>query len=355
MTEGAPEQAGESPNTSRPDFRKILNVVIDEQRQHVVNMEMWRKKNGGDEEKKKREDIERLRGLTFEEIHIDRTQRPEIALQEIGSIYDARTVEDDALRDLVYGDLENFQANVHDGMLHRFRPSPEELKCYPPGYESVCMQMFRDAGKESDRPGEYRLFGLRNSREEGNPLKAWASFRLPSSDPARMGAFARYLDDLFFSENHRVHLEGDIQQVLRKANYQLIEFDTACVSKGWEATGTMLLFNALKEFTLERGEANMPKGIFFYRFGRLKVLSANNAEDFESGLSGENNSTTKFRNATGFSDIGYRQDSKERIVRSMDGFEQPVEFSPLWRYSSQKVSIVMNRCAVRLKQFGVLP
>lgn len=326
------------------DETSILADPNDQKKPTVSDSEVRRRELAAEEH------LERMRTLRCEEFVLRKDLPPEAALAEIERVYNANLVPDHAFEHLAMGDQGDFMEVSHHGMLNRFQPSPEEMAQYPVGYESIRTQMHRDLWPESDRVGEYRVFVLRDPK---NIVRVWGSFRLPSTDPSRMERFREYIDRLLYAKNSSVVLEKGMQDILKKANYQLGEIDTLNVEEGWSYGATMLLHHALRTFRSERGDEGIPKGFFFFRCDSLRPFEPRQVDledDFAVNL-GENPASARWKRSIGAGDIGYRED--DFVVRIIHGTTYKVGVK--WRYSSAKTKILERRAEDRLAEKGLLP
>lgn len=302
-------------------------------------------------EESAREHFERVRSLRFEEFILPRDLPPAQALRELELLYNKNLVPDHAFEHLALGEQGEFLAVSHHGMLNRFQPSDEELSRYPQNHESVRVQMFRDLWGESDRPGDFRVFVLRDTK---GVVRAWGSFRLPSKEPSRMQSYKKYIDRLLYNDDSAVVLENGMRDVLKKAKYQLGEVDTLNVEEGWNYGGTLLLHHALRTFRAERGEEGMPKGFFFFRCDSLRPIEPK-PEDSEEDITvdlGENPASARWKRSIGAGDIGYRQRKNDYVVRIIGN--QTYKVGVKWRYSSAKTKVLERRAGDRLLEKGLL-
>lgn len=335
-----PEGAGRTDTTvvrRREEIDRITRQTI---------QQIWPQKGGRETA------VERVKKLQFVELTVSPDKPPEEALREIETVYLQNLVPDEVFLHLSQGAHYDVLRNLQQGMLHRFQPTPDELRLYPRDYESVRLQMYLDMLGGNDRPGDYRVFGL---RDEQGVLRAWESFRLPSQNPEKMRLYIEYLNKTLFNHAY-VHLEGEtIERKLRKADYRLIEFDTANACLGYNMAGTLLLFRSLQRLHEEFGEADMPKGLFFYRFVGLTPVDPRPAgDDFDLDL-GSNDATARASRRWGCTDIGYRHSEDELVIRAnVPHADRPIRVSPKWRYSSAKTQVMLDMCEDYLREKGLL-
>ncbi|MDD5041873.1 MAG: hypothetical protein PHX87_05630 [Candidatus Peribacteraceae bacterium] len=293
---------------------------------------------------------ERLNGTRIVpmEFPADATAEHPLLMEGI-ALYDENLVPDEAFRAMVEGEEARFRELIQrGGMLNRSRPNAAERPYYPQHkYESVHDQMHRDLTGQSQRPGRYRMMGLRSEKDA---LVAWMTYRLPpyvGSSAEDMAGYASYMHRIW----KPVKLRGISRDQLPPFE-TLMEIDTINVRDGWQGGGTKLLAETLEHLRKTEGN-DCPQNIYFYRFSRLSLrqpLIEASARQFSGG---ENTSSSQLFTSCGFDHIGHRQCENEIVAREVanTGTQNVVVLNPMWEYGMAQFQTAHELAERRLEKF----
>lgn len=305
-------------------------------------------------EKEKKENVERLRQLRFEEIVITPERPVEKCLEEPLKIYDENTIPDETFVHLSEGNFRMFYEMIlqkRGGMMNRANPRPEELVRYlqhDPNFHSVKEQMTLDLQGKSGTPGKYRLFSF---RDPSGKMIAWLSCRLP--DGKTDEAYNAYLEEQLV-DKLRFESSNDREKWpvrFRKCFPNVMEWDTINTRPGYKGLADLMLARTMGQIERDTPRERVPQMIYFYRFGDLEPIEPPAAVDYPFG---HNEKTAKLVNRMGFTEMASRKD--EIVVRKIDGVEMPIVCSMKRRYSSGlwnemvKKSLEMSLSNLGLKQ-----
>ena len=265
------------------------------------------------EEEEHEQYFEMVKNAELVALSIDSPESP--ILREIETIYTANLVPDMAFYYLLQGEQANFLEHLRRcGMLNQWAPLPGELSRYPRNYQTVRDKMTADMLGRS--PGEYRVFGLR----AGNgSLIAWISLRLPPRDARSQKSYATYIRRAL----EHVNFDMGWQTILKNQGYgTLVEIDTINARPDYRGAGTRMLLEGLKRLAEEQREHNP---FFYYRFGELRLQG-------QQRVGAPNDASANLFHHFGCTDIGYREQSRECVVRTVPNVRRAVMAHPKWRY-----------------------
>lgn len=282
---------------------------------------------------RQKEICEKLRSLKFSEIIISPEVPAEVALKEVGELYEENEIPDDVFFAL-YRQMPDLYTRLmvqgRGGMVNHWQPNEDELARYKesnPNYRSTRDQMYEDLLGRSGIPGSYRLFGLHTDKGE---LAAWLTCRVAPQSTAFQPAYAEYLHTELI-EKLEVDVRADKDAWNRRFAKRfpfVMELDTINVREGYSAASDLILARTMGLLEKELPEAQMPQMIYFYRFGELNVIEPHLSE-FPIG---QNSSTAAFISRLGFTEIGTRKD--DIVVRQVHNVKPLIVAEFKKRYSS---------------------
>ena len=313
------------------------------------------------------EQAERVNNLKFVELTLDPEHPMESpAYRQIKHLYESNLVPDEAFIALEHGDAEKFRRMLRrGGMLNRFAPNAEEYALYPDGYETVSDQLIADMTGKSGRPGEYRVFGLAEEGAE-NPVHAYVSLRMPPVDPAERAMYAQFLRRMLVGERNdenalirgkEMHYESwwNIDYMVREQLPNWAEIDTINVKNGYRGASFRLLHNVVKRLEEERGQEQLPGGVFCYRFNGAFAKFAGPSGNGQQIPIGRNIASAKLfeeDDTLQFRKFAERYDQNERVVRQIESEGAEYQFVPLWTYlysSWNDMKKNLDRCVAERK------
>jgi hypothetical protein len=272
--------------------------------------------------------IEKMMNLRFEEFEISPDASPE-ALDSLGALYTKNLIPNAAFEALPLRDLTTFKKYIQrGGMLNRWNPTEREREVYGKEYVSVRDQMHLDLTGKSGKPGTYRVFAYRDPKT--NDIRGWLSARFPAIDDRTRAEFSQFLEASLFDTKRGMHIESPWDNRIRKRFPDVLEIDTVNTERGWEGLGPILMSKLAMAIKSDIPDEHIPKMLYLYRFAGLDLLG-----DEDSPLQvGQNDASSRFVQNLNFTDVGYRRDPNEVVVREVQNQPSPIVVHPRWAYSS---------------------
>ncbi len=246
-------------------------------------------------------------------------------MQELLQPYRANLIPDQTFYYMVQREFGQVQGEIDKGgMLNRDTPTPAEREKYPPNYETVAEQMLHDLTGKTDRPGSFRMTGL---RDENGTLLTTLSFRLPPTQQSEeTDRYVDYLRSIF----KEVKLLGYDMGDLEPSFSTMMEIDTINGCKRLPGSGLKTLAETLKMIDDELGN-NAPEWIYYYRFSQLRPADQQGRKPGLDYLAGENSRSGRLFSSCGFIDLGHADRPNEVVVREVPNLG--IMFAhPVWKF-----------------------
>jgi len=294
------------------------------------------------------ENAERLRRLRFEEVIPKPDIPPEKWLSEALTIYDNRTLPDEAFRYLEEGQLDLVIETLEDNQgafFHRSQPKAEELLHMPPTYQSSGDELAMELLGQTGTPGVFRMFSL---RDECGAMQAWATIRTPPQDPAGLTAYTEHLEKTFFRSD--LHLEKGWEHRIRKWFQRVMEFHTMAVEKNLKGGGSFLLAKIMAQLEREMPPDQLPQMVFCFRYDGMQLSERPDDAYVEFG---SNDRSNRYTHTSGFRDIGYRYDENDKIARIVPHYHKPVIVQLKRRYSTGVWPTIRSLLDSKLAKIGL--
>ncbi len=304
------------------------------------------------------ENAERVRGLNFVELTLD-PSCPETceAMQQLGALYNAHLISDEALRRLRSGDGMLYKQEMEAGkMMNLFHPTGRVREKYnelltasgsAQTYESVQEQMIRDL-LGCDSYGTYRAFALR-SPNDSSKLVASLTLRIPPSRSApkeekdlyasKMEAFLSRMQCRQFWDERKFYSEIPI----------MAEIDTLLADPAFPSAGTRLVYEVLR--TLKE-EDRLPFSFMYYRCDGIRTSADDQERAYPKGANLA--SGHFFMETLAFTEMADRCDGCDIMVREIDPKGELFVAKPHWAFGHKRAATLVERVSDRVEQRNLI-